>query len=510
LVLKDLELTYVMRDEALVITTPEDAESQLFDIVYPVRDLAQGKGDIESLKDVITTAIAPQSWDEVGGPGLIRSVGDESLWISQTYVHEQVDVLLKRLRGILAGEPGKTAVSATIDDEAEQRIRRGLDRTIELDFSEVPLKDVVNYLHETLQIPIVLNAKKLEEASLSPDTPVTCHWPKGRAGLYLDLLLKELELTYVIRDEVLQITTPEDAESQLITRIYDARPLLAAGISPDALFAILRNIVSPQSWDMVGGPGSIANFRGILVVSQTQDVLEKLDRLLVALTTRRAPKTHETEPPLMVRVDSPTSTATVEEALQQTIRVNLEEVALDEAIRQVTKPHHVSFLIDSKSLKEAGIVKMPIVSLPNAEMTLGGALSRLLNPLGLGYRVRDHLLWICTWEESDAHSETRLYRIDDLALSLDGAKSIREKLVAALADEQRVRIDEMSQAIELLGHSWLIVSAERASHQYIEDWLTEQRTGVPAKREVERRNLQDKLRWWGLRQRRPMPAGGMF
>src|SRR4051812_13274383 len=48
----------------------------------------------------------------------------------------------------------------------------------------------------------------------------------------LRLMLKEQELTYVVRDEVLQITTPEDAESQLLIRVYDCRDLLAMA-APD-------------------------------------------------------------------------------------------------------------------------------------------------------------------------------------------------------------------------------------------------------------------------------------
>ncbi len=97
---------------------------------------------------------------------------------------------------------------------------------------ETPLKDVVVYLSETHDIPIVLSKKKLEEASLSPDTPVTMTLRGVTLRSVLRLILKEHELTYVVRDEVLQITTPEDAESQLLIRVYDCRDLLAMAV-PD-------------------------------------------------------------------------------------------------------------------------------------------------------------------------------------------------------------------------------------------------------------------------------------
>jgi hypothetical protein len=109
---------------------------------------------------------------------------------------------------------------------AEQRIFLELNKTTNLEVVEMPLKDVVLYLSETHNIPIVLSTKKLEEASVSPDTPITKSFRGITLRSALRLLLRELELTYVVRDEVLQITTPEDAESQLITKVYPVGDLV--------------------------------------------------------------------------------------------------------------------------------------------------------------------------------------------------------------------------------------------------------------------------------------------
>jgi hypothetical protein len=102
---------------------------------------------------------------------------------------------------------------------AEEKIFNELNRTTDVDVVEMPLKDVVMYLQDKHQIPIVLSDKKLEEASISTDTPVTKSLKNVTLRSALRLILKDLELTYVVRDEVLQITTPEDAESQLITKV---------------------------------------------------------------------------------------------------------------------------------------------------------------------------------------------------------------------------------------------------------------------------------------------------
>ena len=58
------------------------------------------QADFDSLIDLITTTIAPQSWDDVGGPGSIKAFPTNlSLVVSQTQdVHEQIADLLEQLR----------------------------------------------------------------------------------------------------------------------------------------------------------------------------------------------------------------------------------------------------------------------------------------------------------------------------------------------------------------------------------------------------------------------------
>jgi hypothetical protein len=105
------------------------------------------------------------------------------------------------------------------------RVEAELDKPTNVDFVEQPLKDALMYLSDVHQIPIYMRKTKLEEASVPPDKPVTISLRGVPLRTALDLILDELELTYFIKD-VLIITTPEDAESNLETRVYDCRDLL--------------------------------------------------------------------------------------------------------------------------------------------------------------------------------------------------------------------------------------------------------------------------------------------
>ncbi|HZN37130.1 MAG TPA: hypothetical protein VFB80_25035, partial [Pirellulaceae bacterium] len=213
LLLKDLDLTFDVRDEALLITTYEEAESRLHTVAYPVHDLvASAAGpDYAPLTGLVQETIAPQSWEQVGGPGGIRGISGGWLLVSQTaYTQEQVANFLAQLRAALRVDAPRGVVRVSPPSANEQKIERALARTIPLEFQGAPLKDAMQEIQDTLDIPCVINTKTLNDAGINIDTPVTCSLPPGRAGFQLQLLLEPLDLNYVVRDEVLQITTPDD------------------------------------------------------------------------------------------------------------------------------------------------------------------------------------------------------------------------------------------------------------------------------------------------------------
>ncbi|HEX5105152.1 MAG TPA: hypothetical protein VFV87_15135, partial [Pirellulaceae bacterium] len=118
------------------------------------------------------------------------------------------------------------AVDLGKQGSSEERIFKALNDQAVMEFIETPLNDAINILKDTHQIPIELDVKRLEEAGVNIDTPVTKNLRGITLRSALRLLLNDLELTYVVRDEVLLITTPEEAESQLITKVYPVGDLV--------------------------------------------------------------------------------------------------------------------------------------------------------------------------------------------------------------------------------------------------------------------------------------------
>jgi hypothetical protein len=182
-----------------------------------------------------------------------------------------------------------------------------------LQFTEEPLENIIDFLQAEYKIPILLDLPALEDAGLISAMPVTARLKNMSLRSALRLLLKPTDLTYVLRNEVLLITTRDSAQSKLVTGIYDVRDLRQAVRPPnqpagasawadyDELIGVLTECVSPETWkENGGGRGNVRRIHpGILVVYQSPEVHSEIAELFDAVRqTLRHPI------PSLSRVDS--------------------------------------------------------------------------------------------------------------------------------------------------------------------------------------------------------------
>ena len=178
------------------------------------------------------------------------------------------------------------------------RIEKELLKKTNCDFDETPLADAVEIIgDEHRGIPVVVDAAALDLAGISAsDATVTTSLSGVSLRSALRLMLKSLDLTYIVKDEVLLITTIEEAEQQLKTEIYPVVDLICGDSSEtvarsvDMLTDLVVTTVSPESWEEVGGTGSLSCYRGQMVVAQTGEVHERVVELLAKL--RKSIKQH--------------------------------------------------------------------------------------------------------------------------------------------------------------------------------------------------------------------------
>jgi hypothetical protein len=188
----------------------------------------------------------------------------------------------------------------------EDKIRETLEQKTDLEYGDtpIPLNEVIEFIKDKHHIAIVLNQKALKDGGFDPTVMMvnkTLRDISLRSALRM--ILQEFNLTYFVKDEVLQITTKETASSTLVTRMYDVRDLTAPDKNvPDPmllnqLIDVIDHTIDPETWktDKNTGEGAIRSFCNndicVLVVFQTYEVHDRIADLLDELRTHKSPKT---------------------------------------------------------------------------------------------------------------------------------------------------------------------------------------------------------------------------
>ncbi len=326
LILKDVELTYILGDESILITAGEGCP-ELVTRLYDVKDLVtvpastvdpllydttQPVFDFASLTDLITITLAPDTWEDVGGAGAIAPFGDR-LVVAQLFdIQDEIELLFVGLRQAItesrklrAAEKKYTTVIRMLrDQETHTAIRDAVGKRANLDFKDVAIRDFAVALNQ--HIPVVIDWRALEDIGFRPDQPILINITAKNMILKnaLSHVLGQHELSYIIKDDYLLITTPDSACSQNETRIYPVSDLMDndnhrdAGVSwilgpmitnnqaqfqyDESLTDLISATIQPDSWEDVGGAGaiSIAPMCDALVVCQTREVHQEVEDLL--------------------------------------------------------------------------------------------------------------------------------------------------------------------------------------------------------------------------------------
>jgi hypothetical protein len=115
----------------------------------------------------------------------------------------------------------------------EDRIEAELNNRTELNFVDTSLTDAVDFLKDYHQIPIIIDEAALQEEGVDPSKTVSLEVSGITLRSALRLLLERENLTYIIKDEVMKITTTAKAEEDtaLLTRVYPVADLSTQIIS---------------------------------------------------------------------------------------------------------------------------------------------------------------------------------------------------------------------------------------------------------------------------------------
>jgi hypothetical protein len=198
--------------------------------------------------------------------------------------------------------------------ENEPKIRAELAKPTSIEFNETTLKDVVQYLKDLHSINIELDRKKLEEANVQLDMPITRVLKGVSFASALNLILEPLGLTYVIEHEVLLITSLAGAQRSSMPRVYEVAGL-AADAEREALQKAVELVLDHPAAGDDGKPLPAASrmlvFRQKLILRGSQPEHDRVAELLTKLRESAKPTAVEPAPP-------PKETSTPRKLLRKT------------------------------------------------------------------------------------------------------------------------------------------------------------------------------------------------
>lgn len=302
-------LTWVVQPGSLRITSVEESSKHVQAMALDVSDLIlPGSPQMEERRTALVDMIQNHTghpspgWIDEGGLGRV-SLSNEGVLIISTVgpVQRDIETLVEVVRGearrVAKKSDWKPAVIASAADESHAEIRAKLEALASLDFADAPLGDVCAFIADRQQLPIHVDQRGLESAGFGIDSPVTLKVTNAPLCELLRELLDPMELTYVVRDHVVFVTSREESLKECRWRVYamadlaDSEDDEEAAEQLDALNQLIQTHTGnpgPGWMDdgEVGAVSSVALARS-LVISTTDEVHDEVQRLLSEIRRRR-------------------------------------------------------------------------------------------------------------------------------------------------------------------------------------------------------------------------------
>jgi hypothetical protein len=170
----------------------------------------------------------------------------------------------------------------------EKKILDALSKPMDVELKDSTLEDVIKYLQDKAGVNIVVPQAILEEKNITYKVPVSVNLKGVTLRTILKKTLADVGLVYIVKDNVIQVTTEERAQKTLTTRTYymgDMMLLTDVHVPRFAqqaqairtindIIGVIVGTVEPDSWWVNGGPGRIVfdPTHMTLIVTQTAEV----------------------------------------------------------------------------------------------------------------------------------------------------------------------------------------------------------------------------------------------
>jgi len=303
-------------------------------------------------------------------------------------------------------------------------IDRALGQRVTLPTAGSSLAELARQWSDQLQIAIELDTKGLDDIGISTNAKVT---PAGMGGTLEQALtdtLEPLQLAWMIRADMLVITSREEAEHSLEIGVYKfLRPQAGGDLLKD-----IRTKIAPRSWSNVGGPGACRAWGGnALVVSQTSAVHRQIAAQYPAVLRRIVPGADS-------RRKGP-----LDAALNSPVVCEYVETPLNQVVADLSKQSGAALTLDPQALADIGVGLDCPVTFIKPGISLEAALAWILRGLGLTWVPEQTGLKITTPEKAETVLSSATYDVRDLLAASGGDPAALVQLITVTIAPQTWR-----------------------------------------------------------------------
>lgn len=394
-----------------------------------------------------------------------------------------------------------------------------------VDFLDTPIDEAARVIFKQLKIPVRIDERGLNMYGLNADVYVTARFTNVSGETLLRLILAEHDFTYRIDTFGIEITSFENAEWLTgPAKFYPVEDLLALDENRFLDMGLQQSILTNvwiDTWEVLGGYGTLQLYAEGLVVLQTDPVHRKVKDLLTSLRKakrRRDDNADNRFDPLWVTVDPEASERVLSQLKEMKIDLTFDETPLSEISRRLHEATQLNFALEMRELDDHGLRANSVVSGDWKEATPERILHDITHPLDLTWRLDDNVVVISTREMAEQELMVRVYPVHDLiaetlespaerlnAWHIDADWAGRSptqdaaKLVSS-ADYQRRVYRELQEVLKggVRPESWedlgaagtsaavpnvgcLVIAQNLPEHQKIESLLAEMRAGLKAR-----------------------------
>lgn len=290
-------------------------------------------------------------------------------------------------------------------------LKRVLNAQVDVSFDETRLDEAIKTLSERSSVPLRLELSALQDTGIEPGDPVSLNAPGSRLVAVLDMILRDHQLTWVIEDDAVFITSVDLANERLQSRVFvvddlirwfneDQRDRFGNGTpvrsqfggfsfedAQSALVSVIQENTSGMWEDIDGAGGTLSFTSGLLVVNQTESVLLEVTRLISKL--HQILKTEAKGGVWLIERSGygAPECDEIRKKLDRKIAVYFEDTPLNEALQSIGKELDISIRPHEIALDDAGIpIDEPITL--KCEAALHSVLSQMLRDLQLATLLR--------------------------------------------------------------------------------------------------------------------------